>query len=359
MCTSQHRKILKSGECNVHVGGDSRGIISRYIRDFITTLVDMKWRWVLLLLNTSFFSSWFLFAVLWWVILYAHGDLEPEHLPPFQNKAGWTPCVTGIYNFTSIFMLSMENQHTTGFGARMPTEECSEAIFLMCIQAIVGVTIQSVFVGIVFAKLIRPKQRTNTLLFSHYAVICMRHGKLCLVVRIGDLRKSNIIECKLAMQLIANITTPEGEILSPVRTELSVVHKDTKTQFYLLWPESIVHVIDKDSPLYEVSAYDLAKAKFEIMVVLEGTMDSTDQRVQARTSYIPEEIQWGYRFCPIMKYDKERRFYIADYSQFDFTVPINTPICSAKDLDSANTQNSTGTLTQYIGKYSLNCTSKY
>jgi hypothetical protein len=41
----------------------------------------------------------------------------------------------------------MENQHTTGFGSRMPTEECPEAIFLMCMQGIVGVILQSVMVS--------------------------------------------------------------------------------------------------------------------------------------------------------------------------------------------------------------------
>ncbi|XP_063244509.1 ATP-sensitive inward rectifier potassium channel 8-like isoform X2 [Bacillus rossius redtenbacheri] len=348
MCSTQPRRILKSGECNVHP--KNWGVIdARYLRDFITTLVDMKWRWVLLILNASFFSSWFLFAVLWWISLYAHGDLEPGHLPPFQAETGWTPCVTGIYNFTSIFMLSMENQHTTGFGARMPTEECPEAVFLMCMQAIVGVTIQAVFVGIVFAKLIRPKQRTNTLLFGHHAVVCMRYGKLCLVVRIGDLRKSNIIECNVSMQLVVSNLTPEGEVLSPVRTELSVLHKQTKTQFYLLWPEQVVHVIDKNSPLYEMSAHDLARANLEIMVVLEGTMDSTDQRVQAKTSYIPEEIRWGHRFCPLVIYDKERRSYVADYSQFDLTFPINTPLCSAEELDLQQAQGNAETSIQNIG----------
>lgn len=99
-----------------------------------------------------------------------------------------TPCVTHIYNFTSCFLFSMENQHTTGFGARMPTEECPEAIFLMCMQAIVGVIIQTALLGIVFAKVVRPKQRTRTILFSRSAVICRRDGALCLMFRVADMR---------------------------------------------------------------------------------------------------------------------------------------------------------------------------
>lgn len=64
---------------------------------------------------------------------------------------------------------------------RTTTEECPEAIFVMCFQSIYGVFVQAFMVGIVFAKMTRPKQRTQTLLFSKYAVVCQR---LCVCVKI-------------------------------------------------------------------------------------------------------------------------------------------------------------------------------
>jgi hypothetical protein len=45
----------------------------------------------------------------------------------------------------------MENQHTTGFGTRTPTEACPEAIFLTGIQSIVGVVLQSAMVSAQYA----------------------------------------------------------------------------------------------------------------------------------------------------------------------------------------------------------------
>jgi potassium inwardly-rectifying channel subfamily J len=57
-------------------------------------------------------------------------------------------------------------------------------------------------VGIVFAKLSRPKKRTQTLLFSRNAVICQRDGHLCLMFRVGDMRKSHIVEAHVRAQLI-------------------------------------------------------------------------------------------------------------------------------------------------------------
>nr|CAD7194324.1 unnamed protein product [Timema douglasi] len=328
------RKIKKSGYFNFVNKNDTAYRI-RYLKDMVSTIIDMKWRWVLLILNVSFFLTWFLFAILWWLIAYVHGDLDPEHLPEFQEAIGWIPCVTNIHNFTSAFMFSMENQHTTGFGTRMPTEECLDAIILMCWQGIVGVTLQAAFVGLIFAKLIRPKQRTNTLLFSRNALICKRHGKLCLLIRVGDLRKSNIIESKIFMQIIHNQITPEGEFLSPIRREMTIETPEKGTRFFLLWPETIVHWIDCNSPLYEISSDDLTKAKFEVIVLLEGTMDSTDQRFQARTSYMPDEILWGHNFQSMMSFNEDKQRYDVDYSLFDATNVVDTPMYSSKELDTA------------------------
>lgn len=107
---------------------------------------------------------------------------------------------------------------------------------------------------------------------------------------------------------------------------------DVKSNFFcLLWPETVVHSIDQYSPLYELSADDLETAKFEIVVIMEGTIESTDQRVQARTSYLPAEILWGHRFEPVVSYDKSQSRYIADYSRFHDTRPVETQRASARE----------------------------
>ena len=59
----------------------------RFMQDMYTTLVDSQWRWTLLAFALSFILSWLLFAVLWWLIMYTHGDLEELHLP--DNQGGF------------------------------------------------------------------------------------------------------------------------------------------------------------------------------------------------------------------------------------------------------------------------------
>ena len=67
--------------------------------------------------------------------------------------------------------------------------------------------------GLVFAKLSRPKKRAETLLFSKNAVICKRDDELCLLFRVGDMRKSHIVEVTFlfALGVESHSMTVEGK----------------------------------------------------------------------------------------------------------------------------------------------------
>ncbi|XP_012271695.1 uncharacterized protein LOC105695047 isoform X2 [Orussus abietinus] len=327
----RRRAVLKNGECNVLQSRISKRSL-RFLQDIFTTLVDTQWRWTLLCFILSFLLSWLGFAVIWWLIAFTHGDFEEKHLPPFQEENDWTPCVHNVFSFTSCFLFSIETQHTIGYGSRSTSEECPEAIFVMCIQSIAGVMIQAFMVGIVFAKMTRPKQRTQTLLFSRNAVICQRDGQFCLMFRVGDMRKSHIIGATVRAQLIRSRTTREGEFLSQNQQELKVGTDGTGGDLFFIWPNTIVHRIDQESPFYDMSAEDMLTERFEVVVILEGTIESTGQTTQARSSYLPQEILWGHRFEPVVSYSKERQGYEVDYSLFDSTTQVDTPLCSGREL---------------------------
>ncbi|KAI4482716.1 hypothetical protein M0804_008569 [Polistes exclamans] len=327
----RRRAVLKNGDCNVLQSRISRRSL-RFLQDIFTTLVDTQWRWTLLCFALSFLLSWLGFAVIWWLIAFTHGDFEERHLPPFQVDNNWTPCIYNIFSFTSCFLFSIETQHTIGYGSRSTTEECPEAIFVMCVQSVAGVMIQAFMVGIVFAKMSRPKQRTQTLLFSKNAVICQRDGELCLMFRVGDMRKSHIIGAAIRAQMIRSRTTKEGEILSQNQHELAVGTDGQNGNLFFIWPTTIVHKINAESPFYNLSAEDILTDRFEVVVILEGTIESTGQTTQARSSYLPQEILWGHRFEPMVMYSKERQGYEVDYSLFDSTTQVDTPLCSGREL---------------------------
>ncbi|XP_018903160.1 ATP-sensitive inward rectifier potassium channel 12 isoform X2 [Bemisia tabaci] len=331
------RAVMKNGDYNiVQINVSERR--RRYLLDLFTTLVDAQWRWTLFVFTMSFVLSWSGFGSLWWLIAFTHGDFEPENL----GNETWVPCVSNIHSLTSAFLFSIETQHTIGYGSRYPTEDCPEAVIMVVIQSITGMMIQTLMVGIIFAKMARPKQRTETLLFSRTAVICQRDGQLCLMFRAGDMRdKSHLIATSIRALLVRPRITQEGEILAPFLSELKLSVDQYDPNVFLLWPAVVIHRIDRESPLYTMSAAELLTDKFEIIVTLEGTIESTGQPTQARTSYLPSELLWGHRFEPMIHYSKERLAYEVDYALFHNTYQVDTPLCCAQVLDSLTLDSST------------------
>ncbi|XP_068631610.1 inward rectifier potassium channel 2-like isoform X3 [Battus philenor] len=323
------RVIFKHGDCNV-VQWNVAKRRRRYLQDIFTTLVDAQWRWTLLVFALSFILSWLMFALIWWLIIFTHGDLNP---PPPNNTAEFIPCLNNVNSFTGCFLFSVETQHTIGYGSRTTNEECPEAIFVMCIQSIVGVFIQAFMVGLIFAKLARAKKRNTTLLFSRNAVICLRDGEFCLLFRVGDIRKSHILEAHVRAQIIRKKITREGEVLPFYQQELKVGADGEEDRLMFIWPMTIVHKINEKSPLYNLSASDMLRERFEIVVMLEGVIESTGMTTQARSSFLPSEILWGHRFETMVSFRKDTGEYEVDYTRFNNTYEVDTPLCSAKQLD--------------------------
>ena len=116
-------------------------------------------------------------------------------------------------DFASCFLFSLETQHTIGYGTRQTTTQCSDAMIVMSLQAVLGCLIQAFMVGLVFSKLSRPRNRSNTIIFSNQAVINLRNNQLCLVIRIGDLWDDNfILGTQISAKLLRRSTTAEGEM---------------------------------------------------------------------------------------------------------------------------------------------------
>ena len=98
-----------------------------------------------------------------------------------------------------------------------------------------------------------------------------------------------------------------------------------------------MHKIDSESPFYSMSARDFLKKRYEIVVLLEGVIEQTGNSIQvtflklqqqrrqqsprdspqARSSYLPNEVLWGYRFVNLLNFKHSESEYKIDYSAFN------------------------------------------
>ncbi|XP_062847794.1 ATP-sensitive inward rectifier potassium channel 14 [Trichomycterus rosablanca] len=351
------RFVGKDGRCNVtFVNMNNKS--QRYLTDLFTTCVDIRWRWMLVIFTLSFLLSWLFFAVAFWLIAAWHGDLNPmqsSSITPSSSMSSTTssyllastatgtvhfealvepeePCFQQVNSFLAAFLFSLETQTSIGYGFRSVTEACPLAVLAVVLQCIVGCIIDAFIIGAVMAKIAKPKKRNETLVFSDVAVVAMRDGKLCMMWRVANLRKSHLVEAHVRAQLLKTRVTPEGEILPLDQIDINVGFDKGTDRIFLVSPLTIVHEIDKESPFFKMDRKMLeSDDELELVVILEGMVEATAMTTQCRSSYKASEILWGHRFEPVLIAKKSS--YRVDYSYFNRTYKVpGTPSCSAQEL---------------------------
>ncbi|XP_003225912.1 ATP-sensitive inward rectifier potassium channel 14 [Anolis carolinensis] len=324
LARQRSRFVKKDGHCNVEfINVCDKG--QRFLFDIFTTCIDVRWRWMIVIFCLSFVLSWLIFGFLFWLIASLHGDIAPDQ--PLDAK----PCFSEVTGFTAAFLFSLETQTSIGYGFRSVTEECPSAVVAVVFQCILGCIIDAFIIGAIMGKIAKPKKRNATLIFSETAVVAMRDGKLCLMWRVGNLRKSHLVEAHVRAQLLKPRVTPEGEYIPLDHNDVNVGFDSGTDRIFLVSPVTIVHEIDAESPLYEYGPSDLAEADFELVVILEGMVEATAMTTQCRSSYLPSELRWGHRFEPVLF--ERRGHYEIDYEHFHRTYEVpGTPACSAKEL---------------------------
>ena len=318
----QRRLVSKKGRVRVDfVNVPDRGQL--FLSDIFTTLIDARWRYVFLIFSLTFLASWSIFGSIWWGIYW------------YRKKYFHTECVEKVKSWTSAFLFSLETQTTIGYGGRQVTPECPEGVICLIIQCIIGLLISSSMLGLIFAKISKPQKRRSTVVFSRHAVVAPRDGQMCLMIRVADFRKTQLLESHIRVHLLRRYISSEGEEIGCYKRPLPFIYDGDEDcdKLPLFVPVVLVHVIDKDSPFYDYSPDDLLYADFEIVVILEGIVESTGMTMQARTSYIGEEIHWGHLFCDIMNYkDSWKGQFEVDMSRFHETFAVDLPRLTTRQL---------------------------
>jgi len=77
-------------------------------------------------------------------------------------------------------------------------------------------------IGCIFIKISQPKNRAETLVFSEKCVISPRDKMYCLMFRVGNLRNSLMVQCRIRAKLVKTRQTQEGEFLALHQDDINV-----------------------------------------------------------------------------------------------------------------------------------------
>ena len=177
----------------------------------------------------------------------------------------------------------------TGVGAGPIAAVGSTAIWLTMLESMTGLVVLVLGGGLTLARLSRPRGRIR---FSQRAVIAPYRGGRGLMFRLANVELSEVSDAEVRVSLswferVGNTRERRFHSLSLERQRIEF--------FNLHW--TVVHPIDRDSPLRAVTPQELREGKAEVLVLLTVHEETFSTRVTARTSYLYDEVAWDAKFA--------------------------------------------------------------
>ncbi|KAL3095866.1 hypothetical protein niasHS_005625 [Heterodera schachtii] len=310
------RLVAKNGECIIRPN-NLRNSYTICMRNWFHLIIEHSWRRIFGLFACGFLCSWLTFGLFYFLIV--------QFLVEYQGLPEENQCIANVQSFASAFLFSLETQHTIGYGTRYMTEGCPLAYAVLSLQCIFGVLLQTLLAGIVTAKVLRPKKRKQEMRFSVQAVIGPvddEDPRPALMIRLADIQhRLYIAESHVRLYMATTKINKRGECELIGVQDMNVGYDTGMDRVLLLWPVVIRHIIDPDSPLWEITEDKLNSCQFELIMTVEGIVEATGMAFQARTSFLPEDILWGRRFVPMITLNSASNQFEVNYDLFDVTEP--------------------------------------
>jgi inward rectifier potassium channel len=214
-------------------------------------------------------------------------------------------------SFTDAFFFSVQTLASIGYGAIYPKTFYANSI--VTLEAISSLLLIAVVTGLAFARFSRPVAK---LLFSNFILISTHNRQPTLMFRVANKRRNNILEATAQVYVMLDEVTAEGEFMRRIH-ELKLQRQRTPS-LTLSW--TILHSIDPDSPLYNLTAADLERLHAQINVLISGVDETVAYSITTRHTYAADEILLDRQFEDII-YRLENGHGYFDYSRFHDVKP--------------------------------------
>jgi inward rectifier potassium channel len=214
--------------------------------------------------------------------------------------------------FAGDFFFSVETLATVGYGDMHPQTLYGHTVAMT--EIFVGLMSLALITGIMFARFSRPRAR---FLFTKVGVIRPLDGSLMLIFRAANERQNVVQEASAQLRMLRDEETAEGYQIRRI-IDLPLV-RSQHPMFVLGW--TIMHVIDKTSPLHKQTAQSLEDQRATFVLGLSGTDETTGQVLMARTEYNAADLRWNETFHDILEIAEDGSLHV-DYRKFDAVEPL-------------------------------------
>lgn len=281
----------------IHIGGRpfvSKGLTRRFWDDIYHFALTINWPTFFGLAATIFVLLNALFGTLYQLGDHAIANQFPD-------------------NFGGAFFFSVETLATVGYGDMHPQTVYGHLVATA--EIFIGMLNIALVTGLVFARFSRPRAK---MIFADHPVIRRIHGKPTLMIRAANARQNVIAEASAKLHLLIREASPEGFRLRRIH-DLKLL-RDRHPIFVLSW--SLMHVIDADSPLYNMDEQSLASSEATLLLSIAGIDETTSQSILARRQWSHTEWRWNHRYIDLVHDDESGVSHI-DYGVFHDVLPVD------------------------------------
>ncbi len=200
-----------------------------------------------------------------------------------------------LEEFSEAYFFSSQTLTTLGYGRISPVGFAANV--LSAIESFMGVITFAIITGLLYGRFTKPKAFIQ---FSKVAVVAPFQEITGLMFRLAPTKNSTISSLRASVTMSMNIKT-DGVIKNTFFT--LPLQLSTIMSLALSW--TIVHPIDKESPLYGLSKKDIDEANVHLLVFIEGFDEGFSNTVVSRTEYLYNDINPGFKFIPMFKYSEK------------------------------------------------------
>lgn len=239
-------------------------------------LLTMSWRKFNFIVLCFYILFNILFACIYYVL--PHGSL------------GGMIYDTPIEKFMEYFFFSAQTLSTVGYGRLNPVG--IEMSTVAAIESMLGLLGFALATGLLYGRFSRP---TAKLKFSDNLLIAPFKGDTAVMFRLANGRRNSLIEVEA--QIIFSYNEMENGKLS---RKFQTLKLDVERISYLTMSWTVVHPINEESAMTNLTAEDLKAVDAEFFIGIKGIDDTYAQQVHARASYKWNDVIWKARFVSVI-----------------------------------------------------------
>jgi inward rectifier potassium channel len=202
---------------------------------------------------------------------------------------------TGMDLFYNAFFFSAQTMSTVGYGHISPNGMVANTV--AALESMLGLLAFALATGLLYGRFSRPSAKIS---YSKNILVAPYQGGKGLMFRLANMRKNILID--LSIEVIFSYNEQVNG--KPVRRFFQLELERRRVSILTIsW--TIVHPLDENSPLKEMTPEELKRTEASFSVLLKAFDDTFSQTVHSRAAYYSSDIVWDAKFKPTFDRDDD------------------------------------------------------